>query len=74
MEAIDKLSNLQLEILKVFSFELSEDEIKDIRAMLAAYFAERVSSDMDALFEANDWGAQKIEEWSAEHMRTAYKP
>ncbi len=73
MEATGKLSNLQLELLKVFSFDISEDQIKEIKALLAAYFAEKVTTEMDALFEEKGWGEEKIEEWSKEHMRTKYK-
>ena len=73
MEVTKQLSNLQLELLRVFNFELSEEQLKEIRALLADYFAEKVTSEMDALFEANDWGEEKIEEWSKEHMRTKYQ-
>lgn len=73
METTRKLTNLQLEILKLFRFDISENQIKEIRALLAAYFAEKVTSDMDALFESNKWGEEKINEWSKEHMRTKYE-
>jgi hypothetical protein len=73
MEAAKKLSNLQLELLKVFSFEVSDEQIREIKSLLAAYFANKVSMEMDALFEKNDWGEEKIEEWSKEHMRTKYE-
>lgn len=73
METTKKLTNLQLEILKIFRFDISENQIKEIRSLLAAYFAEKVTSDMDALFESNKWGEEKINEWSKEHMRTKYE-
>ena len=73
MQAARKLSNLQLELLKVFSFDISDEQVKEIKSLLVAYFAEKVTSEMDALFEANDWGEEKIEEWSKEHMRTKYE-
>jgi hypothetical protein len=73
MEATKKLSNLQLELLRVFSFELSEKQLLEIRALLANYFANKVSTEMDSLFEENEWGEEKIEEWSKEHMRTKYE-
>jgi len=69
MEATKKLSNLQLELLKVFSFDISEAQLLEIRALLAAYFAENVTTEMDALFEEKGWGEEKIEEWSKAHMR-----
>ena len=72
MEAAKNLSNLQLELLRVFNFELSEEQLKEIRALLADYFASKASSEMDTLFEEKGWDEGKIEEWSKEHMRTEY--
>lgn len=72
MDAAKKLSNLQLELLKVFSFELSDEQIREIKSLLSAYFAEKVTSEMDELFKTNNWGEEKIAEWSKEHMRTKY--
>ncbi|KGE88005.1 hypothetical protein [Phaeodactylibacter xiamenensis] len=72
MGAAKKLTNLQIELLEVFKYDLSETQLKEIRALLADYFAEKVTHDIDQLFEAKGWGAEKIEEWSKEHMRTKY--
>jgi hypothetical protein len=72
MDAAKRLTNLQMELLEVFKYDLSEAQLKEIRALLADYFAEKVTHDVDQLFEANGWGAEKIEEWSKEHMRTKY--
>lgn len=72
MESTKKLSNLQLELLRVFSFDLSEKQLLEIRGLLANYFANKVSEEMDSLFDSNQWGEEKIEEWSKEHMRTNY--
>ncbi len=73
MESTRKLTNLQLELLKIFKFDIGDDQIKEIRTILAAYFAEKVTTEMDTLFESNKWGVEKIEEWSKEHMRTKYE-
>lgn len=73
METTKKLSNLQLELLKIYSFNISDEQLKEIKAMLVNYFADKITSDMDKLFETNNWGEEKIEEWAKEHMRTKYK-
>ena len=73
MNQARKLSNIQLELLKVFSFDLSEEQLVEIKDLLSTYFADKVTSQMDKLFEDNNWGEEKIEEWSKEHMRTKYK-
>ena len=37
-----KLSRLQLELLKVYSFEPSPDDLKQIKQMLAKFFANKL--------------------------------
>lgn len=72
METKPRLSNLQLELLKIFSFELSEEQLLEIRSVLAQYFANKLTTDIDQLFEEKGWNMDKIEEWSQEHMRINY--
>lgn len=72
MGAAKKLTNLQIELLEMFQYDLNEEQVKEIRSILVKYFAEKVSSGIDQLFEQNNWGEEKIEEWSKEHMRTKY--
>lgn len=64
-----KLSNLQLELLKVFSYELSEEQLSEIRNLLANYFAKKASDQMDLLWEQNNWSEETMNEWGKEHMR-----
>lgn len=73
MQTTKRLTNLQLELLKVFSFDISDKQLIEIKSMLTQYFAEKVTNDIDTLFEQENWGIEKIEEWSAEHMRTNHR-
>ena len=73
MSTAKKLTKIQLELLKLFSVDLSEEQFKEIKTLLTNYFADKVTSEMDKLFEDNKWGADQIEKWSNEHMRTKYK-
>ncbi len=73
MEASKQLTNLQLELLRVFNAELSDEQLKEIRTLLADYFAKKATTEVDRLFEEKGWGAEKIKEWSQEHMRTEYR-
>ncbi len=64
MATIDKpLTNLQLELLKLFSMNLPEEELLEIRRILANYFAERASDEMDKLWEENKWTNETMDEW-----------
>jgi len=73
MNAAKKLNNTQLEILKIFSVDLSNEQLGEIKTLLVKYFAEKVTTEMDVLFEKNNWGEEQIDKWSKEHMRTKYK-
>jgi len=54
MDSAKKMSNLQLELLKVFSFDLDDKQIVEIRDLLANYFAEKATEEMDRLWEENE--------------------
>lgn len=73
MEAVKGLTNLQLELLKIFSVPLKEDQLKDIKALLSRYFAEKASEEMDKLWEENKWSDETMREWAQEHLRTKSK-
>ncbi|MCE6989313.1 hypothetical protein [Dyadobacter sp. CY323] len=65
-----RLSNLQIELLKLYPYSVSENELRDIRKMLADYFAQKIDSEMNQLWEKNDWNDQTIESWKSEHLRS----
>ena len=68
------LTNLQLEILKTFSRPLPENQILEIRQILADYFAKKVDEGIDDFFQKNDCEVnEKVNEWLGEHMKTEYK-
>ncbi len=64
-----KLTNLQLELLKVFSYQLNQQQLTDIRNLLANYFAEQATREMDKLWEQQGWDENTMVEWANEHMR-----
>ncbi len=57
-----KLSNLQVELLKVFTYDLSETQLFEIKTLLANYFAQKASDRMDELWEENGWTAEMMKE------------
>lgn len=66
------LSNIQLEILQSFNYSLNDDELVSFKKMLVDYFSNKISDDIDQLFEENGWGDEKSDEWASTHMRTPY--
>ena len=68
-----KLTNLQLELLKVFSYQLNQQQLMDIKNLLTNYFAEQATQEMDKLWEENNWDTDTMTTWANEHLRTPYK-
>ena len=69
MRTTERLSNMQLELINMFNYDLSDSQLKDVKTLLSNYFAEQVSDQIDDFFEKNNLGEETIEEWSKEHMR-----
>ena len=68
----NKITNLQRELMKVFSYEVSEEELEDIRDLLSNYFAEKATREMDRLWDERGWTNETMDEWLKEHRRTPY--
>ena len=59
------LTNLQLELLKLFSLELPEEDLIQIQRLIAGYFADKASDEMDRLWEGKGWNDETMEGWVA---------
>lgn len=68
----EKLTNLQVELVKLFAYQIPDNQLLEIKDLLAKYFAEVASKEMDKLWEENQWNDQTMEDWLAEHHRTPY--
>jgi hypothetical protein len=67
IETKNRLTNLQLELLKLFQFQLNDDQLVEIKNLLSRYFAERASNAMDKLWEEKGWTNETMENWLKEH-------
>ncbi len=67
-----KFSNLQLELLKLFSHQITDQELLDIKDLLARYFAQRATEAMDDLWESHNLNDSTVDEWLNDHQRTPY--
>ena len=65
-------SPFQIQMLELVSHVQSEDEMNDIRRMLAEYFAQRAENAIDQLWDQGVLNDGVMEEWKTEHMRTPY--
>ena len=69
MEATGKLTNVQIEFLKLFQYDLPEKQLAEIKNMLAKYFAQTATAEMDKLWEENNWTNDTMNDWASEHLR-----
>jgi DNA-binding FadR family transcriptional regulator len=67
-----KLTNLQLELIKLFAYQIPDSQIIEIKDLLAKYFAEAASKEMDKLWEENQWNNETMENWLEEHNRISH--
>lgn len=72
MNATVKLSNLQLELLKIYKYSINDTQLQEIKLILAQYFAKTASDEMDRLWEENGWSNETMNNWANEHLRTPY--
>jgi hypothetical protein len=69
-----KLTNLQLELIQTFSYALPDEQMAEIRQLLAQYFLDKADTEIDRLWQENAWDENTIDEWARGHDRTPYKP
>ena len=67
------LTSLQLELLKTFSRPIPDEQVLEIKQLLADYFARKVDQGIDALFEEKGWDSNTVEGWLEGHDRTPYR-
>ncbi|HAH26191.1 MAG TPA: hypothetical protein DCL77_20915 [Prolixibacteraceae bacterium] len=63
------LSNMQKELLKLYSTEIPDAQLQEIKYLLSNYFAEKASDEMDRLSDENKWDDQTMNQWANEHNR-----
>ncbi len=75
MEAVKRpLSNMQLELLKLFSRDLSEEDLKAIKRLIVRYLAEKTTYLADQVWEEKGWTNEDMDQFLETHMRTPYQP
>lgn len=64
------LSNLQLQLLKLYAAGVSDEDLKIIQRMLARYFADKASKEAQEVWKEKGYTADQLLQ---EDMRTPYK-
>lgn len=63
MASNQKLSSLQIELLKAYSFEPDEKDLKAIRSYLAEYFSKKLISRVQKSVEEKNISEEDLENW-----------
>lgn len=62
-------TNVQLEILKTFSHQLSENDLIELRKTLALFFGQRLVQEADKVWEEKKWDDQLVDKMLHTKMR-----
>ena len=61
------LSNVQLELLKLYSTNLKHDDLMEVRKILAKHFAQKAMDGADAIWNQKEISKDTMESWLNEH-------
>lgn len=68
------LNQTQIEILKLFTRDLSEHDLLEIKRLIVKYLADQVTQKVDAIWEEKGWTDEDMQRLLNTHERTAYNP
>ena len=68
-----KLTNAQLEVVQLFSLNLSDEELQELKRILIVYKAARLLRKADEVWETNKWSQETMDQFLQSHLRTPYK-
>ncbi len=57
------LSNVQLELLKVYSTNISDDELLELRNVLARHFMKKAVAAADRIWDERGYTNELMDEW-----------
>jgi hypothetical protein len=67
------LTPAQLEILKVLSRPMSDEELLAFKRHIVRFFADRLTHRAKEVWEENNWTANDTEKLRQRHLRTPYR-
>lgn len=54
-------TNVQLELLKTFSHDLSEEELLELRELLSKFFAQKATEAVNQTWDEKEWDNEKVD-------------
>ncbi|MGB1204016.1 MAG: hypothetical protein ACPG5B_00130 [Chitinophagales bacterium] len=71
---INTLNKHQLEILKLFSRELEDEDLIAIKRLIVKYLADKITKMADEIWEEKNWTNDDMDKLLKTHKRTPYNP
>ena len=69
MAAKPPLTNLQLELLKLYAHQLPEEQLLEIKLLLGRYFAQKATDAMQKTWQEQQLTSEDMKKWANEHHR-----
>lgn len=63
------LTNLQRELLRIGALELPDEELKEVKLLLARYFAQKASGEFESFARERGLSPEETDTWAFEHFR-----
>ena len=63
MSSAQPLSNLQQELLKLYSSNIDDADLENVRRFLAKYFADKAIKEADDIWDKKSYNNQTMEQW-----------
>ncbi len=58
-----KLSNVQLELLKLYSTDIKDEELLEIKSYFASFFSQKAIQEADKLWDENNLSNKDMDKW-----------
>ncbi|MDR3181174.1 MAG: hypothetical protein LBT61_04515 [Prevotellaceae bacterium] len=65
----NRMTNLQFEIVKMFNYELNNNELVEIKDLLANYFQSKIDRNTDKLWTDRGWTNNTMSQILNEHPK-----
>jgi hypothetical protein len=63
MQSAHTLSNLQQELIKLYSVDIKEEDLLHIKRYLASYFANKAMDEADAIWKQKGYTNDTMNQW-----------
>ena len=57
------LSNVQIELMKLFSTNLADDELSELKDLIARFYAEKAIKHADEVWDKNQLSDKEMDNW-----------